>query len=335
MTATTDEYADEAQAEIVTGAVNIPVDEVELTDGEDLFQSGPSEGYTEGEYEYQLTAFVPKCNKPKDSRTVPTGAALWIIPDLADVKYMRTLKLFKMTWLEKIPASYNVLYVRPGADNRPNPTPFQKEIIRSTISRFTDDNGLPQVGQTVLIPIINLYDGQQIPTIGEMSNACYKELVKFNDAADDNTDGMMTTKTRAIYLWREGQKEYGFKFHKGDDIDVKAVLAEVGDDVPDVKAYVKKRAVLTEKWLFKKWTDWKNGVLTGGADDGAPETRSEQYVDALMDLPTPVLKTVLTDAGLSITGLRSKQALVDLAMGHEELLFEDVLAARPKPDFVE
>ena len=332
MTATTETVTNPLAEEVLTDEVgiNLPVDEYEITDGEDLFQSGEKEGFGDGEYEYVLTAFVPACTPSKDSKQAPTGAALWVIPDINDVKYVRTLKIFKMTWLEKIPASYNTLFVRPDRDNNPNPTPLQKTVIDSTISKYTDKDGVPSISQTVLIPIINLYEGKPVVTIGELSNACYKALVKFNNEADDTTDGIVTTKTRPVYLWREGKGSkviYGFRFYKGEEHNVKDLLAK--HEMMDVKEYVKKRAVATEKWFDSKRKAYLAGEL-GSAED-ATLTDTEAYIDAVMELSTPVLKTVLSEAGLDIAGLRTKQALIDLATAHEELLTEAILAAKPKP----
>lgn len=308
--------------------LDITAEEFEITSGDDLFQSGEKEGFND-EYEYALTAFVPACVTSKDAKTAPAGAALWIIPDITDVQYLRTLKIFKMTWMEKIPASYNTLYIRVDRDDNPNPTTLQKMIIDSTISRYTDKDGVPNLSQTVIIPIINLYDGKPIVTLGEMSNACYKALVKFDADADDNTDGLVSTRRRPIYLWREGKGQkttYGFRFYKGTEHDMKKLLAEAGDMMAP-REYVKTRAVATERWFASRYAKYQAGELESGEEN---TTDTEAYIDMVMELPTPILKSVLDDAGLDIAGLRTKQALIDLATAHEELLTDAIKAAQPK-----
>lgn len=317
-------------AEIEPGTGNPQIgdfDEVGEFSEDDYFQDGRAER-GDGEFEYPLTSFVPRVDPPPDGKGIPDGAVRWIVPDITNVKWVRTVKIFKSTFQEKIPPGYNMLFIRVDPHTRrANPTPLQEAIMRTVVARYTTPDGLPTITQTALLPVYRLTEGQWRATVAEMSAAALDAIIEANDLMEDATNGALSLATRPIAVWRP---------KGGDNRTVNARIDKtmVGsmDDIRsipgvDLRQYVRVRAVATEKWWAQAWRNHVNGVTGTSADAEAP-TETEQFVDACLDLTSAQLRKILEDNLIGLGGARTKQALVALITENKDSghVFTDVMA---------
>jgi hypothetical protein len=292
--------------------------EYELTSGEDLVQDGEATG-DKGEYAYTLPAFVPRSSTASDATTAPSEAATWIIPDIDAAEYFRAKKVFKTTWLDKVPASFNLLFIRVQ-QRKPDPTPFQAALLNTVVSKFTQPGDELKVSQVVLLPVINLYEGEAISTLAEMGVEFYKELKKQVAKTEAITNGSISNRTHAFRVWRgPKQRDYGVLPDVKAPWDVKRLLSEYQPVNPI--EYVKIRAVLTEQWWLDKWKAYRSGETTtfsGGA------TREERFIDAVSTLPTARLKQILAQNGIK-TEANNRAAYIEAAQNNMEAVESAVL----------
>ena len=315
---------EEELSELTSSALDISASEI--TDGDDLFQDGIAvSGSTD--FDYPLTAFIPKAAPPRDSKQAPPEAGVWIVPDEQDIRIVRTVKMFELSWCKKVPPAYNILFVRTGADRYPNPTALQRAVLDTVITKYPRNDGSVPISQTIILPVVVMREGKAHPTVAELSPKVYEALKTFSADADDLTSGAVRLGTKAIFVWKEqqpdGKMSYRFKFDK-NEFDRSAVLAEVKDELVDAADYVKLRAPATEKWLVEAFNKFKNGESVE-SEYAAPPSPEEAYIDAVMDLTTPMLKKLLYGAGVDTTELKSRQRLIDAAVEAREALQPQVL----------
>lgn len=294
-------------------------------DGEDYIQSGIAPS-GEGDFEYPLTSFVPKCSPMADKRSIPSEAAVWIIPDLDNRVVVRGVKIFKTTFQDKVLPGYNMLFVRVDRrTDQPNPTKLQEAILRTVVAKFPGPDGLPRIPQIALVPILRLREGRWLPSIGELNMTALAAAEKANADAEDMSDGMLSLKTRPIALWRpaDDNKVVNARIVKRLEEDYDELVASFADRMIDVPDYIKKRGIATEKYWAQQWRNHAQGLTGGSADSAA--TPEEQFVDAAMNLSTAQLRTILIDADIPLGTSKTKQALLTLATENMARVSAEVL----------
>lgn len=285
-----------------------------------LFQDEVNEYGGDREYEYPLTAFVPKAPTPAGTRTIPAEAAYWIIPDLQDVVLVRLVKAMSTTYFTKVPASYNELYLRVNKGNQPDPTQFQAAVWSAVLTKYPDKNGKAPASQMYMLPVLRRYNGEWAPAIGELSVTAYRELQKAAAEADDLSDGRIGFKTHPVAIWKPALKEVTARFDRSfngtGSESVQGMLGKFREDMLRPRDYILLRSRLTEKWHREQWAKFTNGETVAVAEDSL--TDQEKFVEEVMELGTPVLKRILSDCNISIGGARTKIALADLVINNRE-----------------
>jgi hypothetical protein len=291
-------------------------------DQEELFQSEPVEFGGDGprDWEYPLTSFVPSALSEIGSRDIPTKAAYWIIPDVNNVQLVRMMKVFRTTFVNKVPPGFNSVFIRVNRQNQLNPTDFQDSLRASVLTKFPDKDGHASIAQTYYLPVINRYDDKWTASLAELSVKGYNAIKKEIASADDNSDGRITPRTRPIAIWKPAQREIEVRFDKKFDGSVKDLIEQYADDMIDPKAYIKLRSALTEKWFREQWRKFNDG--NAPVIDDTDFTPSELFAQKVRDLDSPTMKRVLAEAGIKLNGARNKIAL-------EELLLENAEKAEP------
>ena len=294
----------------------------EITSGDDLVQSGVREFNNDGdqEYAYTLTAFIPKAPTPDVG--IPAEAGYFIIPDINNAIIVTQVKLFKVSFIDKVPAPYNSLYLRVDRTNRPNPTEFQHKVWKQVVSNYQNAEGLANPSQVYLLPVLNRYKGEWRAQVGEFGVTAYNEVKKVNASTDDMTDGKINLGTRPIAVWKDGKKSVTARFDKGADVSVTEMIAQFKADLPDVRAYVKLRAVHTEKYLLDAWKRFKDGTVAEFNDELSPDQR---FNDAVNSLKTSQLVAILKEHGHKVTIKTDRMDLIDLVNDHMEDLEAAVL----------
>jgi hypothetical protein len=301
-------------------------------DQEELFQDAPVEYGGEGprDWEYPLTSFVPSV--PSEiGGPIPSKAAYWIIPDINNVQLVRMMKVFKTTFVNKVPPGFNSVYLRVNRQNQLNPTEFQESLRKSVQTKFPDKDGMASVAQTYYLPVINFYDDKWEVSIAEISVKAYNEIKKEIARADDMSDGRTTPLTRPIAIWKPAQREIEVRFDKKFDGSVKELIAQYKDDMIDPKAYIKLRSSLTEKWFRDQWRKFNDG--NAPVIDDTDYTPNELFAQKVRDLDSPTMKRVLSEAGVKLNGAKNKIALEELILANPEQTEPIVNALTDDPPF--
>lgn len=302
-------------------------EEYAVTDGDDLIQTGERGIEEQRDYLYPLPTFVPTLDRlPEDA--VPDKAARWIVPDLNNVIIVSMVKVMSTTFLPKVPASYNELFIRVDRNNRVNPTPLQRDIWESVTGiKYRGANGLATVQQMYLLPVIRYAGpskegkigiaGEWVPCIAELSTLAYRALKKEHARLDDATDGIASLATRPVVLWkiRNEKGATDCRIETKEKTIREEVMKVHGDSLPNPREYLKVRAKATEEFFRQAYENSREG---GGGVVGEVGAQ-ERYIDAVTTLTTPQLRGLLGDK----TG--SRQALIDAAIERREELEKQVL----------
>lgn len=301
-------------------------------DSDELFQSEPVEFGGEGQrdWEYPLTSFVPSI--PSEiGGPIPKKAGYWIIPDINNVQLVRMMKVFKTTFVSKVPPGFSAVFVRVNRQNQLNPTEFQQSLRSSVQTKFPDKDGLASVAQTYYLPVINFYDDEWAASIAELSVKAYNDIKREIARADDMSDGKLTPLTKPIAIWKPAQREIEVRFDKRFEGSVPELIEKFKDDMIDPKNYIKLRSSLTEKWFREQWKKFNDG--NAPVIDDVEYTPNELFAQKVRDLDSPTMKRVLVEAGIKLNGARNKIALEELVLANAEQTEPIVAALTDDPPF--
>lgn len=300
-------------------------------DPDELFQTkaltfdGDNGG--EREYAYPLTSFIPKATTPSTGTGIPPEAAYWIIPDINDVVVVRQLKMFETTFIVKVPAPFNTLYCRVGRDNRPNLTDFQDQIRQSIITQYKDKDNHAPLQQVYLLPVIRRYKGEWDASLAEVGITAYAAIKEAIVNADDISDGRVNLSTCPIGIWKSGKRETTVRFDKKSGVDVPEMVERFAPLMPKAREYVKIRSKETEEYLRKAWKEWTESGKRVEAGVPSELSAQERYAEAVMNLSTAQMRGILKTAGIDSKEAKTKPALHDLVLAHQDELEAEVLAA--------
>ena len=295
----------------------------DTTDGDDLIQSAERTIEDKRDWLYPLPTFIPTLDKQPDD-AIPAKAARWIVPDLNNVIIVSMVKVMSTTFMEKVPASFNELFLRVDRTNKVDPTPLQRDIWESVTNvKYRGANGLQSVQQMYLLPVLRKSaegDGADawVPCIAELSSIAYRALKREHARLDDATDGIASLSNRPVVLWKirneKGATDCRIETKDKTSYDI-AMMAHK-NAIPDPRAYLKVRAKATEEFFKQAYENSRQG---GGAAVGEVGAQ-ERYIDAVTKLTTPQLRGLMADLKSA-----SPQALIDAAIARREELEKQVL----------
>lgn len=275
----------------------------------DMFASG--EPQAESEYAYPLTAFIP--GAAAEGAAIPGTAARWILPDLDAAQMVLVVKLFNVGFADKVPPGYNMLFLRVGKGNKPNPTRFQSKVWSMTHNRF--EGGKQKYAVVRLLPVLqwNEERGEWLPEIAEIGKLAWDALTE--SLADWESNDLPA---RPVAVWREGMRDFKVRRIK-DGPKPSEVLGD--KSLLDVREYVKTRWHLTDAWLKDALDAYER------AEDEVPASplgdAKQRFSGAVQELSLEQMKGILRDHEIKVP--KTKVEIIEALLDNQETVEEDVL----------